>query len=203
MAARNDGIVKARGRYILPVDSDDIICSTYIEKAVDIIHKNPKIGIVYCEAEYFGDKNGKWDLPKYSLKEMLKENCIFVTALFRRSDWEKVGGYKDYVSNSTEDYDFWLALIENGAIVYQIPEILFKYRIRENSRSAKCKYDKGIIIKNHKVLYKENIELLEKRDLKQYIKNELKEENSLLYKLKLGLLYVGIKTKIIKKLKKF
>lgn len=44
VTARNYGITKATGEYILPVDSDDIIKNTYIEKAVDVMVKNENIG---------------------------------------------------------------------------------------------------------------------------------------------------------------
>lgn len=60
-AARNNGIIKASGEYILPLDADDRIADTYIEKAVSILDQNPDIDIVYCEAEFFGtgqNKNG-------------------------------------------------------------------------------------------------------------------------------------------------
>ena len=42
--ARNLGISKATGKYILPLDSDDKIDATYIEKCVNILNDNEKIG---------------------------------------------------------------------------------------------------------------------------------------------------------------
>lgn len=200
VAARNDGITKATGEYILPVDSDDIIEKTYIEKAVDIITKDNKIGIVYCKAEFIGVKTGYWDLPEFTIANMLKDNCIFATALFKRTDWIKVGGYKEYVRNSTEDYDFWLSLIENGTKVYRIPEILFRYRIRENSRSTKAQYDKAAIIKFHKQLYQDNFRLLERGDLKKYIKNELNEKISIKKRAKYILIYFALRIHLINRL---
>ena len=200
VTARNDGITKATGEYILPVDSDDIIKNTYIEKAVDVMVKNENIGIVYCKAEFIGGKTGYWDLPEFTIENILKDNCIFVTALFKRTDWVNVGGYKDYVKDSTEDYDFWLSLIENGVKVYRIPEILFQYRIRENSRSTKSKYNKRVIINYHKRLYKENIRLLERGDLKKYIKNELNEKITLAKRMKCLMLYFALRIHLINKL---
>ena len=90
--ARNYGIEHADGEYILPVDSDDKIDPTYMEKAVQKIESDKKIGVVYCEADLFGEKTGKWELPAYSFEKMLLDNVVFVTALFYREDWEKIGG---------------------------------------------------------------------------------------------------------------
>ena len=130
--ARNYGIEHATGKYILPVDSDDTIDKTYIEKAVNVIESSPDTGIVYCKADLFGEKSGPWDLPEYSFKSMLLDNIVFVTALFYREDWEKVGGFSTTMVAGMEDYDFWLSIME----IYQIPEVLFHYRIKPVSRTT-------------------------------------------------------------------
>lgn len=134
--ARNYGIERATGKYILPLDSDDWIDRTYMEKAVQILEKSPKIGIVYCKAELFGEKSGPWDLPDYSFQAMLLDNIIFVTALFYREDWKKAGGFRTSMAAGMEDYDFWLSIIEAGKEVCQIPEVLFHYRIKPVSRTT-------------------------------------------------------------------
>lgn len=134
--ARNFGIQHARGKYILPVDSDDKIDSTYMEKAVKVIESDEKIGVVYCEADLFGEKSGKWDLPAYSFEKILLDNVVFVTALFYREDWEKIGGFNINMAAGMEDYDFWLGILELGKDIYQIPEILFHYRIKPISRTT-------------------------------------------------------------------
>lgn len=159
--ARNLGISKATGDYILPVDSDDILGTEYIEKAIDAMHKNPDMGIVYCEARLFGDKNEKWKLPQYSIREMLITNCIFATALFRRDDWERVGGYSSDMKWGVEDYDFWLSIIALGRTVYQIPEELFYYRQHKGSRTETFlnnklyikEMEKSIYIRHQKLYY--------------------------------------------------
>ena len=134
--ARNHGISNAKGKYILPVDSDDKIDPTYMEKAVEKIESDEKIGVVYCEADLFGEKSGKWNLPKYSFDAMLLDNIVFVTALFYREDWEKLGGFNTNMAAGMEDYDFWLGILSLGKEIYQIPEILFHYRIKPVSRTT-------------------------------------------------------------------
>ena len=66
--ARNEGIRNSNGKYILPLDSDDLIDKTYIEKAVNIMEEREDVGIVYCKAELFGEKNNPWELLKYDIK---------------------------------------------------------------------------------------------------------------------------------------
>lgn len=134
--ARNYGIQEATGKYILPVDSDDRIEPTYVEKAIKILEENPNIGVVYCQADLFGEQSGRWQLPDYDFRTMLLDNIVFVTAVFYKADWERVGGFNTKMKAGMEDYDFWLSLLEIGRDIYQIPEILFYYRIKPVSRTT-------------------------------------------------------------------
>ena len=113
-SARNNGIQKASGKYILPLDADDAIQPTYLEQGVQLLEENENLGIVYCRAALFGAVETEWNLPEYSLSEMLLDNVIFCSALFRKSDWQAVGGYDPGMVYGWEDYDFWLSLIELG-----------------------------------------------------------------------------------------
>lgn len=163
-AARNNGIKEAKGKYILPLDADDRIGKTYLEQAVEILESSPQTGIVYCRANYFGAKNSEWILPDFSLEEMLINNIIFCTAFFRRSDWEQVGGYDPAMVYGWEDYDFWLSLIELGRKVTRIPEVLFYYRVSDDSmlRSKEKKQKIDILVKifhKHEKLFKSNIDV--------------------------------------------
>lgn len=159
-AARNNGIIKASGEYILPLDADDRIADTYIEKAVSILEQNPDIGIVYCEAEFFGTgQNKKWNLKPATLSNMLIQNRIFPSGIYRKSKFLEVGGYKKEMELGCEDWDLWLSIIETGAKVYQIPEVLFYYRKQQNERTKQSLRPINYlkirlnIVKFHKELY--------------------------------------------------
>lgn len=134
--ARNMAIQRANGRYILPLDADDWIEPEYLEHAVNVLNTRCDVGIVYCHACLFGEKEGVWHLPEYSLENILLDNCIFITALFQKADWQAVGGFSTEFKHGLEDYDFWLSLIERGRAVYQFPETWFHYRIKKNSRTS-------------------------------------------------------------------
>ena len=164
-AARNLGIERARGKYILPLDADDKIGSTYIEKAAAILEQRPEIGIVYCEAEFFGNKTGKWHLPPYKFPDVLIYPRIFCSSLFRRSDWVTVGGFSTDMRYGWEDFDFWLSLIERGCGVYQIPETLFYYRqsgagMTKSMKREHLVYSYERLFARHKKLYSDNIGFL-------------------------------------------
>lgn len=162
-SARNTGIRQATGHYILPLDADDRIAPTFLEKAVPILQAEPNVGIVYSQADLFGEQSGRFDVPTYSFPEILLGNMIFNTSLYRKADWEKVGGYRDNMVWGWEDYDFWLSLIELGRTVVQLPEVLYFHREVPNSRSQQMNQEDWVksytqIFKNHPALYAEHIE---------------------------------------------
>lgn len=170
--ARNNGIRISKGEYILPLDSDDKIHETYIEKAVEILKDN-KIGAVYSIAEFFGEKQGIWALKDFSYDKMLDENVVFCSAIFRKSDYDKTNGYNLNMKDGLEDWDFWLSLIEIGVKFKRIDEILFFYRFKEKSMLRNLK-NKQInmrtqIFKNHINLYEKKIN---DNFEKKYIQNE-------------------------------
>lgn len=160
--ARNAGISVANGEYILPVDADDLIEPTYLERAVEKMEANSQLGIVYCHADLFGEKNGPWELPDYTFDTMLLDNVIFVTALFRRSDWEKVGGFRTSMKHGMEDYDFWLSILELGREVYQLPETLFHYRIKASSRTTQFQQNVDTVKETYRAIYFQHPDLYEK-----------------------------------------
>jgi glycosyltransferase involved in cell wall biosynthesis len=191
--ARNNGVLASKGKYILPLDADDRIGRTYIQNAVIQLESNDKKGIVYCKAEFFGEKEGEWKLPFFSFEQMLTQNLIFNCALFRRQDFDKTLGYNPNMKEGWEDWDFWLSLIELGLEVERLNEVGFYYRIRSNSRERKLDKEKVIrlrkqIYQNHINLYLENFnnpinQYFEIQDLNEFKKSFYHLLNSKDYKI--------------------
>lgn len=104
-----------------------------------------------------------WRLQEYSRDDIIFQNLIFNSALFRKSDFEKAGGYKECMNIGCEDWDLWISIIKNGVEVFRIDEILFHYRRTE----LKTRTDKAFlsrmeifkeIFRNHRDLYLDNEE---------------------------------------------
>lgn len=175
--ARNTGIKSAQGEVILPLDADDKIAPTYIEKAVNVL-KSKKADVVYCEAEFFGAKKGRWAIPENKMPDNLLRNFLFCSALFRKKDWEKYGGFRKEMKYGYEDFDFWLSFIEDNKVFYQIPEILFFYRIKSavdpksdhsivSINSERAQYSFNQLFHHHKKLYLKHADFI----LDELIKN--------------------------------
>lgn len=131
-SARNTGIMHSSGEYILPVDGDDIIDQSYIEKAVQHFHSHPETTLVYGLIDYFGSKTGIPGQPRYSYTELIWGNMIVCSAMYRRIHYDKVGGYNPAMRDGYEDWDFWLSLLDANSIVYRIEEVMYHYRVHES-----------------------------------------------------------------------
>lgn len=132
--ARNNGIRQARGTYILPLDADDLISPHYIAEAVEVLQAKPDVKVVYCEAEKFGEKSGRWKLKPFSRSLLARDNMIFVSGIYRKTDWEACGGYSEDMTCVWEDWEFWIAMLKDGGQVVKLPHIGFYYRICSTSR---------------------------------------------------------------------
>lgn len=159
--ARNCGISQATGRYILPLDADDRIAPIFLEKANAVLDCNPSVGIVTSRVELFGEAHGEWNMPPgISLPYILLDNQIVCTSLFRKSDWQKLGGYDVVMHHGWEDWDLWLKLLQLEKNVVRLPELLFFYRIRSGSRDrslsylTKCRLMVQLMINNRRLYLK-------------------------------------------------
>lgn len=157
-AARNNAIRHSSGKYILPVDADDRIGPEYLSGAVAALEQDAELKLVYCRAAFFGDKHGEWQLPDYAPAEQLVRNLIFSCAVFRRTDFDQVGGYDESFRHGYEDWEFWIALLCPDGKVLKLPAIHFYYRIRDCSRQHSLSREQIIdygfkIYEKHKDMY--------------------------------------------------
>jgi len=131
---RNHGIAKSNGLYILPLDSDNQLIKDFSKDAIAIFEKNQDIGVVYGDAQYFGEKNGLWKVGEYDLKKILVGNYIDACAIFRKKLWVETGGYDEKMPHQGhEDWEFWIALGSLNVKFHHLNKITFKYYVSKNS----------------------------------------------------------------------
>lgn len=135
--ARNTGIFNSIGEYILPLDADDLIAPTYIEKAMERFGLYPETKLIYCKGHTFGNSNHPMNFVDYDYDTFIWGNCIFCSAVYKRSDYDRTNGYNPNMVHGLEDWDFWLSLLKKEDIVFRIDEVLFYYRVKETSMVRK------------------------------------------------------------------
>lgn len=132
--ARNNAAKHAKGKYLIFLDSDDKIDPVYVQKCCDVAEKDENIAAVYSKANFFDAKNEQWKLPEFKLPDFLYRNCIYISALIRKSEFDKVGGFDENLTQF-EDWDLYISLSKNNGKLYRLPETLFYYRQRNDLSS--------------------------------------------------------------------
>ncbi|MCG2419878.1 glycosyltransferase family 2 protein [Aequorivita sp. F47161] len=164
-SARNNGIQNASGDFILVLDSDDYFEPTFCEKAFLEMKKNEYIKLVTCHAMlHFQDNSKRIYIPNGgTLIDFLYSNSAIGNALFRKKDWEVIGGYDETMRDGWEDWEFYIRLIQLGGICEVIPEVLFHYNKRCNTTTLRANSKKyelwRYIFSKHAALYMENYKL--------------------------------------------
>jgi glycosyltransferase involved in cell wall biosynthesis len=131
-AARNRGVTEARGRYILPLDADDLIAPTMLEECSLPLDADPTLGLVYTDREDFGDIRQVRFAGKYELRHLKYFNQIPYCSLYRKSVWQAIGGYRVNVSGF-DDWDFWVAAATRGIRGRHLAKPLLKHRRHDGS----------------------------------------------------------------------
>lgn len=132
--ARNFGISKSTGEFILPLDSDNLVTKDYALTAIEVLKENPEIGVVHGNAELFGEESGIWEIRNFDFEQLLVQNYIDACAIFRKKLWEQVGGYDELMPyQGNEDWDLWLAFGAANVKFYHLNTVTFKYRIQSTS----------------------------------------------------------------------
>lgn len=137
-AARNYGIENAVGEWILPLDGDDYISKNYLEIAHPYLN-TPNCKVIYGNAEKFGEETGLFKLLPFSLTNLAYDNLIYCSAFFRKTDWERIGGYDENMVEGFEDWEYWIHMLKDGGDVFKIDEVCFFYRIKKSSRNVFAK----------------------------------------------------------------
>ncbi|MEJ5265596.1 MAG: glycosyltransferase family A protein [Bacteroidales bacterium] len=134
--ARNFGISKCSGNFFLPLDADDRLHPSFIERTLEILKTSDTIAGVSSWAMQFGAKSGIKTLEGGGIENFLRYNNCTVTALLKKSIWEEIGGYDENMREGFEDWEFYINLTKRGYKIVIIPEPLFYYRIKTKSRNT-------------------------------------------------------------------
>lgn len=133
-SARNYGIESALGDFILPLDSDNMVRPTFVKTALKIFEENKKIGVVYGNAAYFGERTGDWEVGEFDPFRLLAYNYIDACAIIRKEVFETVGDYETNLPNQGhEDWDLWLRVLASSHDFFYLDQTTFDYRVAGDS----------------------------------------------------------------------
>jgi glycosyltransferase involved in cell wall biosynthesis len=113
--ARNAGLARCEGRYILPVDSDNLLLTEAIERLVtQLASAAEEIGFIYPNLDYFGNRDEYHEAPPYNLYTLLHANFCDTCSLIDRTVFDAGLRYHEGIHLGHEDWEFALRLATFG-----------------------------------------------------------------------------------------
>jgi glycogen synthase len=139
-AARNLGVRVASGRYVLPVDADNVLEPDFVERTLHALERDADLAYATCWTRWIGEDGapaGDGELgyqPLGNWTRLIERNNWGgdATALMRRELFDR-GFAWDVELASYEDWFLFRRLHRAGFYGDVLPRRLFRYRIRTQS----------------------------------------------------------------------
>jgi glycosyltransferase involved in cell wall biosynthesis len=155
-SARNTGLMNTRSLAFLPLDADDWLEETYIEKTLPLLQD---ADVVLTGLQEHGPTRNGTYMPGYDrpYNEVDEEvlwgyNRYFYCSLFRTQILRDCGGYHPAmagwpgVHGGYEDWDLWIDLMRRGTRFAAVNEVLFHYSTNPEGMLARAESNRGQLV---------------------------------------------------------
>jgi len=138
--ARNTGILEAVTEWVLLLDADNKIRTSFMTSALREVESQENVAVIYGDGEFFGDWKGIRKQAPFNLQKQMLGNHIDACAMIRRSIFQETGYFDEEMKLGWEDWEMWFRIAFKGFRFHYLNEVVFDYRVSEGSM-AKRVYD--------------------------------------------------------------
>ncbi len=146
-SAINEGYQETGGEIMAYLNADDVLLPGSLHYIARCFERYADIDVIYGHRILINEKNmeiGRWVLPPHCNYTILWHDFIPQETLFwRRSIWDKTGGYLDESFQFAMDWDLILRFRAVGARFKRLPRFLGAMRIHANMKSIRSINDIG------------------------------------------------------------
>lgn len=162
--SRNLAIKKARGEFIALQDGDDFSVTDRLEKQVNFLENNSKVGAVGTSLIYVNENYEKLFVRKYNecvgVDIFCKTPIGHPSMMARKSTFENFGYYFTKIKMNNgyyilpEDYDLFLKWYTKGVVLCNIPDLLYIYtKDSKDYFKAKSQIKSALVTKLNYIKY--------------------------------------------------
>lgn len=132
-AARNTGILLSRGKYLVFLDSDDLLLPDMVEVMVRALEEHPECGAAYgghLIIDEDGSRQSESELTKPSgrlFETLMADGLMQVASVMVRRDALSLSGIFDPMLRQIEDRDLWIRLAYYYDFIF-VPKHVSAYR---------------------------------------------------------------------------
>lgn len=113
--ARNVGLERCSGRYVYPVDADNVLLPDAVERLVEQLGAaDDSVGFIYPNLQYFGNREDYYEVPEYNVYTLLHGNFCDTCSLLDRAIFDAGERYREELRLGHEDWEFVLRLAARG-----------------------------------------------------------------------------------------
>lgn len=139
--ARNAALDRCSGRYVLPVDSDNLLLPDAVERLVAQLKvAGETVGFVYPNVSYFGNRDDYFEAPDWDLYGLLHRNVCDVCSLFDREIFDAGARFDETIRLGHEDWEFVLRLAAGGIRGEPAHGPVLRYRVWGFNRSESVEH---------------------------------------------------------------
>lgn len=136
----NRGWEMATGEYLGYLSSDDLLCKGAVDELAAVLREDANCVCVFPDCDLIDEQSRvvKQSVSRpFDLAQLVVEQECYIGpgALFRRSAFERVGGWRSDL-RLAPDREFWMRLAAQGTI-RMLPRSLARYRIHAGAISYK------------------------------------------------------------------
>lgn len=113
--ARNRGIEHCSGRYVLPLDADNLLLPEALEVLVEQLSTaGEDVGFIYPSLQFFGNREDFYEPPAYNVYTLFHGNYCDTCSLIDREVFDAGLRYREEIVLGHEDWEFVLRLAAHG-----------------------------------------------------------------------------------------
>lgn len=142
--ARNTGLHECTTKYLVNIDSDDVVGNDFLFDYVNFMEEHPGYSACTSGLESFVDSDGWNRRPAQSTYSYVGLGSCFILGVSKNifghagscvntNDARKIGGWDESDRSKWEDWAFFLKMTSSGMNIFNFPKTNYFYRVSPGS----------------------------------------------------------------------